>query len=360
MLARRTVHMDNTSATLGVMADPVRSEGQELAVETSGLTRVFGGVPVVDGLDLEVPKGEVFGFLGPNGAGKTTTIRMLATLLKPTSGTARVFGHDVVNDAAIVRRRISLTAQFASVDEDLTATENLVLLAGLRGYRRRAARRKAAELLEGFGLGEAAKRQVQHFSGGMRRRLDIAASMIVSPELLFLDEPTTGLDPRSRNHVWEVVRALVDEGTTVLLTTQDLDEVDELADLIAVIDDGRIIAEGTRRELKASVGEGTFTIQLLDPAQRSTASDFLTERLAMELQADRDPATLTARVQAPGGADEIGERVADALAELTRRGVGVGGFALGQPSLDEVFFALTGAPAEPDANATEETGDEAR
>jgi ABC-2 type transport system ATP-binding protein len=341
---------------LGFVAVSSRPEGHELAVETSELTKVFGGERVVDSVDLEVPRGAIFGFLGPNGAGKTTTIRMLATLLKPTSGTARVFGHDVVREAPIVRRRISVTAQFASVDEDLTAAENLVLVAGLHGYRRRAARRRAADLLEGFDLGDAADRQVQHFSGGMRRRLDTAASMVVAPELLFLDEPTTGLDPRSRNHVWDVVRALVDGGTTVLLTTQDLDEADELADRIAVIDRGRVIAEGTRRELKASVGEGAFTVQLLDPEQKPAATRFLTERLAAELRDDRDPATLTGRVQAHDGAEEMGEKVADALAVLARSGVGVGGFTLGQPSLDEVFLALTGAPADAGGEAGDESG----
>jgi ABC-2 type transport system ATP-binding protein len=210
-----------------------------LAIEASGLVKQFGDTRAVGGVDLSVRLGAVYGFLGPNGAGKTTTIRMLATLLEPDAGTARVLGHDVVRDADAVRRRVSLTGQFASVDEELTGCENLVLLGRLLGYPRPRTRARADELLDAFGLGEAGKRQVKTYSGGMRRRLDIAASLVVTPELMFLDEPTTGLDPRSRNQVWEIIRALVADGTTVLLTTQYLEEADQLADRIAVIDDGR-------------------------------------------------------------------------------------------------------------------------
>jgi ABC-2 type transport system ATP-binding protein len=219
----------------------------ELAVETSGLVKVFGGTRAVDGVDLAVPTGGVYGFLGPNGAGKTTTIRMLATLLPPDGGTARVLGHDIVRAADAVRSRVRLTGQFASVDADLTGAENFILLARLLGYPRPRAKARAAALLDAFGLTDAAAKQVKHYSGGMRRRLDVAASIVVTPELVFLDEPTTGLDPRSRNQVWDIVRALVAEGTTVLLTTQYLEKADQLADRIAVIDHGKIIAEGTPR-----------------------------------------------------------------------------------------------------------------
>ena len=214
----------------------------DLAIETTDLTKVFGTTRAVDGVNLTVRKGKVYGFLGPNGAGKTTAIRMLATLLRPDGGTARVFGHDVVREADAVRRRVSLTGQFASVDEDLTGWENLLLLGRLQGYSRTQARARARELLEAFGLADAASRQAKTFSGGMRRRLDLAASLLVTPDLLFLDEPTTGLDPQSRTQVWEMVRAIVGAGTTVLLTTQYLEEADHLADRNAVINQCKIMA----------------------------------------------------------------------------------------------------------------------
>ena len=330
----------------------VRTES-ELAIEAVGLTKSFGKNVAVDGIDLSVPKGAVYGFLGPNGAGKTTTIRILATLLQPDAGSARVLGHDVVRDAAAVRREVSLTAQFASVDEDLTAMENLVLLGRLLGFSRWAAKARARELLEGFELSEAANRQVQQFSGGMRRRLDIAASIIVTPGLLFLDEPTTGLDPRSRNQVWEMVRAIVSAGTTVLLTTQYLDEADQLADRVAVIDGGRVIAEGTRGELKASVGAGSVKLRLLDPRQRDEASRMLGNMLGVPAHRERDPAGLTAQIPSNLGTEEAGARVAKALGELSRSGIAVGNFSLGQPSLDEVFLALTGNRAKASATETE-------
>ena len=241
---------------------------RELAVEAVELTKSFGSLRAVAGVDLAIPRGAVFAVLGPNGAGKTTLIRMLATLLRPDSGTARVFGHDVVSEASAVRARLCLTGQFASVDEDLTAKENLVLLSRLLGFDRRRARARAIELLDAFDLAAAADRAAAQLSGGMRRRLDIAASFIVAPDLLFLDEPTTGLDPYSRNGIWDLVRATVDKGTTVVLTTQYLEEADQLADHIAVIDHGVVIANGTRGELKASAGSGSLRVRLLDPAQR--------------------------------------------------------------------------------------------
>ena len=313
----------------------------ELVVEASGLVKTFGSLRAVDGVDLAIPPGGVYGFLGPNGAGKTTTIRMLATLLAPDAGEARVFGLDVVSGADAIRSRISLTGQFASVDEDLTGLENLVLVARLLGYRRHAAAERATELLEAFGLGDAANRQVKKYSGGMQRRLDIAASMVVTPELLFLDEPTTGLDPRSRGHVWDIIRALVAAGTTVLLTTQYLDEADKLADRVAVIDQGRVIAEGTTGELKASVGEGALHVRVRDPARRPEAERLLADALAVPVRREADPAALSARVTDPGS-------VARALDELTRNGIATTQYALGQPSLDEVFLALTGRPADGD------------
>ncbi len=317
-----------------------------LAVETSGLTKVFGKTRAVDGVNLAVPAGCVYGFLGPNGAGKTTTIRILATLLRPDGGTAHVFGRDVVREAGAVRRRVSLTGQFASADEDLTAAENLVLLGRLWGHSWRNARRRAGELLEGFGLAEAASRPVLMLSGGMRRRLDIAASVIVTPDLLFLDEPTAGLDPASRRQVWDIVRAVVACGTTVLLTTQYLDEADRLADRIAVIDHGRVIAEGTSGQLKASAGTGAVRVQLADPAQRAEAQRILSRELGVPARPGSAAAALSASIPPGNGEPAMGGRVARALAELSRSGITVAGFALGQPSLDEVFLALTGHPAQ--------------
>jgi ABC-2 type transport system ATP-binding protein len=315
------------------------------AVEASGLAKSFGDTHAVDDVDLTVPSGGVFGLLGPNGAGKTTTIRILATLLRPDRGTARVLGHDVRDEADAVRSRVSLTGQFASVDEDLTGRENLVLLARLLGHSRRRARARADELLSAFGIAEAASRLVKTYSGGMRRRLDFAASIVVTPDLLFLDEPTTGLDPHSRNQVWEIVRALVARGTTVLLTTQYLDEADQLADRIAVVERGRLIAEGTSAELKASVGSGALKVRLREAGDRPQAQRLLTHLLRAEVRADSDPATISARVSDP---DAVGH----ALAELSRAGIPVTEFELGQPSLDEAFLALTGQAA--DGHAIEE------
>ncbi|MET7291684.1 ATP-binding cassette domain-containing protein [Streptomyces griseoloalbus] len=313
-----------------------------LAIETAGLVKTFGETRAVDGVDLTVPAGTVYGVLGPNGAGKTTTVKMLATLLRPDSGEAHVFGHDIVREADRVRGRVSLTGQYASVDEDLTGTENLVLLARLLGHRKPAARTRAAQLLEAFGLTDAAGKQVKHYSGGMRRRIDIAASILNTPDLLFLDEPTTGLDPRSRNQVWDIVRAVVAQGTTVLLTTQYLDEADQLASRIAVIDRGKVIAEGTKGELKASVGAGSVHLRLRDPEERPLAADLLRRALDAQVQADADPVALTARLTTAASNDTAAEQAARALSELARSGITVDNFSLGQPSLDEVFLALTG------------------
>src|SRR5215204_5737346 len=297
----------------------------KLAIETRGLKKSFGKTHAVAGVDLAVSAGGVYGVLGPNGAGKTTAIRMLATLLRPDAGEAQVLGYDVVRDARAVRSRVGLTGQFASVDEDLTGVENLLLLARLLGYSRRRGRERATDLLDAFGLAEAADRQVKKYSGGMRRRIDIAASLVVTPELLFLDEPTTGLDPRSRNQVWEIIRSLASMGTTILLCTQYLEEADQLADGIAVIDHGHVIAEGTPSQLKASVGSGSLHVRLLDPAQRPQAERVLARELGA-VHLDPDPAALTVQC-----AD--GDKGAEAVAALARSGVGIADFSLGQPSL---------------------------
>jgi ABC-2 type transport system ATP-binding protein len=308
-----------------------------IAIETSKLVKNFGSTRAVDGIDLKVRRGSVYGLLGPNGAGKTTTIRVLATLLRPDGGEARVLGHDVAREAAAVRAKVSLTGQFASVDEDLTGRENLVLVARLLGFAWRTSRARADELLEAFDLSDAAARQVRTYSGGMRRRLDIAASLVSIPEILFLDEPTTGLDPRSRNQVWDIVRAIAAEGTTVLLTTQHLEEADRLADRLAVIDHGKTIAEGTSRELKASIGGNTLHVRIA-AAERLTEAEALLKRvLGPDVHNGTDPHTLSARVANDGA-------VAEALAALSGAGVTITELSLGQPSLDEVFFALTGRP----------------
>jgi ABC-2 type transport system ATP-binding protein len=312
-----------------------------LAIEASGLVKSFGQVRAVDGVDLAVRRGSVYGVLGPNGAGKTTTIRMLATLLRPDAGSAQVLGHDIVEDADAVRGLVSLTGQLASVDEDLTGRENLILIGRLLGLRRADAKARATELLDAFGLAEAAGRLVKHYSGGMRRRLDIAASLVVTPELMFLDEPTTGLDPRSRNQVWDIVRALAAQGTTILLCTQYLDEADQLAEGIAVIDHGKVIAEGTPGQLKASVGSRALHVRLLDPERRAEAERVLSRELGSVLT-EPDPAGLSAPC-----ADA--DRAAEALAELAQAEVPIASFSLGQPTLDEVFLALTGRPAEDQA-----------
>jgi ABC-2 type transport system ATP-binding protein len=314
-----------------------------LAIEATGLVKVFGDTRAVDGVDLAVRRGSVYGVLGPNGAGKTTTIRMLATLLRPDEGTARVLGHDIVEEADAVRSAVTLTGQLASVDEDLTGRENLILVGRLLGHKRAQAKTRATELLEAFGLAEAAAKLVKNYSGGMRRRLDIAASIVVTPRLMFLDEPTTGLDPRSRNQVWDIIRMLVAGGTTILLCTQYLEEADQLADGIAVIDHGKVIAEGTPGQLKASVGAGAMHVRLLDPQQRPEAERLLSRDLG-SVFLEPDPAALSVQCAEA-------DRGAEAIAGLTRAGVRIADFSLGQPSLDEVFLALTGHPAEEEPSA---------
>ncbi len=314
------------------------SIGQPYAVEAVGLVKSFGDKRVVDGISLKVPKGTIYGFLGPNGAGKTTTIRMLSTLLPLDGGSAQVMGFDLHGQPNQVRAAISLTGQFASVDEDLSGRENLILIARLVGFSRAGAKQRADDLLKAFGLVEAAGRQVKKYSGGMRRRIDIAASIVTAPDLLFLDEPTTGLDPRSRNQVWDIIRALVANGTTVFLTTQYLEEADQLADRIGVIDQGRLIAEGTSKELKAQVGGGRLSVHLHSIEDLKKAGDILRDITGEEIVMDERTLQLTAAIT------EHGEAAA-ALGRLVSENLRISDFSMGQPSLDEVFLTLTGKVA---------------
>jgi ABC-2 type transport system ATP-binding protein len=307
------------------------------AISARGLVKTFGDVRAVDGIDLDVPRGMIFAILGPNGAGKTTLMRMLATLSRPDAGSATVMGHDIVQAPHEVRAAIAMTGQFASLDEDLTGRENLVLLARLWGFRGRAAKSRANDLLAAFGLSDAATKQVKYYSGGMRRRLDIAASLIITPGVLFLDEPTTGLDPNARKDVWGMIRELAGSGVTILLTTQYLEEADQLAARIAVIDHGRKIAEGTSRELKAATGSGFLHVAIADPARLDEAAGILERRLQHPVQRSTEGAQLSVMAGAAEAANE-------ALAELVASGIELSDFSMGQPSLDEVFFALTSQP----------------
>ncbi|WP_139997339.1 ATP-binding cassette domain-containing protein [Paenibacillus paridis] len=307
----------------------------DLAVEASGLVKTFGHFKAVDGVDLNVRAGTIYGVLGPNGAGKTTTIRMLATLLRADAGSARIFGHDVVKESQIVRQLIGVTGQYASVDESLSATENLIIFSRLLGLGRAEARRKAGELLEEFGLTEAAKRPLKNFSGGMRRRLDLAASLIAQPPLLFLDEPTTGLDPRTRAQMWDTIRRLVKTGSTVLLTTQYLEEADQLADRIAVIDHGRVVAEGTLDELKASVGTSSLQLKVTREEDFVIARRTVEQVLGIQLMVSHDAGKITAPLVNV-------DRVTDVLNALREAGVHLAEMSVQKPTLDEVFLTITG------------------
>jgi len=305
------------------------------AVEAEGLVKVFGQNRAVDGVDLRVKTGTVYGVLGPNGAGKTTTINMLATLMRPDGGTGRIFGHDVVREPQIVRQLIGVTGQFASVDETLSATENLIIFSRLLGLSRAEARAKSVDLLERFGLTEAAKRPLKKFSGGMRRRLDLAASLIAQPPLIFLDEPTTGLDPRTRGQMWDTIRELVSTGSTVLLTTQYLDEADQLADRIAVIDRGRVVAEGTSDELKASVGTSSLQLRLADTADTGDALRAIEQVLSVRGTLSPEASRITAPMT-------DADRVADLLITLREAGIHITEKSVQKPTLDEVFMTITG------------------
>ena len=313
------------------------------AVRVEGVVKRFGATLALDGARLEVPAGMVFGLLGPNGAGKTTLVRILATLLASDAGRAEVLGHDVVREAAAVRELIGLTGQFAAVDELLTGRENLEMFGRLFKLSREDAHRRASELLERFDLAQAADRPARTYSGGMRRRLDIASSLLTRPQVLFLDEPTTGLDPRSRNEIWAIVRELRREGTTLLLTTQYLEEADQLADRIAVIDRGKVIAEGTGNELKDRVGGQILEVELASAGQRDRAQAVLAGVGCGEPQPDERPDRLT--LPAPRNGLEL---VEEAAAGLRRAQIDVSDIGLRRPTLDDVFLQLTGAPPSED------------
>jgi ABC transporter DrrB family efflux protein len=315
------------------------------AVRVEGVVKRFGETVALDGAALEVPVGMVFGLLGPNGAGKTTLVRILATLLAPDAGRAEVLGHDVEREAAAVRELLGLTGQFAAVDELLTGRENLEMFGRLFKLSREEARRRAGELLERFDLAQAADRPARTYSGGMRRRLDIASSLLTRPRVLFLDEPTTGLDPRSRNEIWAIVRELRRGGTTLLLTTQYLEEADQLADRIAVIDNGKVIAEGTGNELKDRVGGQILEVELASAEQRDQAQEVLAGVGCGEPQPDERPDRLT--LPAPRNGLQL---VEEAAAGLRRAQIGVSDIGLRRPTMDDVFLQLTGAPPSEDGS----------
>jgi ABC-2 type transport system ATP-binding protein len=321
----------------------VVAPGSTLAVRVEGLFKHFGATTALAGVDLEVAEGTVVALLGPNGAGKTTLVRVLATLLEPDAGRAEVFGRDVVQDAVVVREMLGLTGQFAAVDEILSGRENLLMFGRLFGLSRAETRKRADELLTQFELADAADRPARTYSGGMRRRLDLASSLLTRPRILFLDEPTTGLDPRSRNEIWTTVRGLVREGTTLLLTTQYLEEADQLADRIAVIDHGRVIAQGTGNELKDQVGGQILEVELASAAERDRAQAVLAGVGCGEPEPSERPDRLTL----PAPRDGL-ELIEEAAAGLRQAGIEVSDLGLRRPTLDDVFLQLTGSPPSED------------
>ena len=322
------------------------------AISVTGVAKSYGEVRALVGLDLEVATGSIFGLLGPNGAGKTTLVRILTTLLKPDEGSARVAGLDVVQDAPRVRQLIGLAGQYAAVDENLTGLENLTMVGRLYGNRRGPAKQRGRALLERFDLIEAAERPVKTYSGGMRRRLDLAAALVADPPILFLDEPTTGLDPRSRLDLWEVIEQRVQSGTTVLLTTQYLDEADRLADQIAVIDHGRVIAEGTSDQLKDRVGGERLEVSLERPEDGARAVSALASMSDEEPAVDGRTVRLTVR--------ERSGAIVEAVRLLDEAGLAVDDLALRRPTLDDVFLTLTGHVAEEDASGGEQESGKGR
>lgn len=316
------------------------------AIHVEGLVKRFGSTTALGGVDLSARPGAVLGLLGPNGSGKTTTVRVLATLLRPDAGRAFVLGHDVLADPAAVRRRIGLTGQYAAVDEALSGTDNLVLIGRLLDLSRRGAKARAAELIDRFGLVEAAGRRVRTYSGGMRRRLDLAVSLIGRPDVLFLDEPTTGLDPRHRNEVWDQVRGLAADGVTVLLTTQYLEEADQLADDLVVLDHGRVIAEGTPASLKAEIGGQALHVRALRAADRPRVTELVSALTPGQTPVVDASGELVVPALRPSLLREVGDRLDEA-------GIAVAEIGLRLPSLDDVFLTLTGRPADDTLTAEE-------
>ena len=305
----------------------------ELAIQVKGLTKIFKGKKAVDHVDLTIQKGEVFAILGPNGAGKTTTVRMMSTLLKADGGTIEIFGHDARNEAAEVRKHIGLTGQYASVDEDLTAWENLMIFTALNGLNKQEAKAKATQLLEDFTLLEAKDKQIKNFSGGMRRRLDLAVSLIANPPLVFLDEPTTGLDPRTREQMWDVIREMIAKGTTVLLTTQYLEEADQLADHIALIDKGKLVIKGTPDELKQEVGDLKFVVKF-----EAHAKEAGIELMKQIFDRFAESSISGNEIQVPV---ENTLQISDFFVKAEQRKIEIKVFSMQKPTLDDVFFKLT-------------------